>query len=246
MKVKINDRLICISPHISTTWDQVAFMQTEEERNQNGLSLILHLVTGKIVKISQLDPSIIDIAFAAHMKYLESSQLHKAEPTIKSSNSFLQNLMNLSPDQLSSIPIRFGISGMPGGIEGLETAFQHNAAQSNAPNLPNEIIEKISSIAKILTNGDLAGFPKPEPHCNCMHCQVARAIHNEPKSEIEEAVTEEDLHFRNWDIQQIGEKLYSLTNPLDPREQYNVFLGSPLGCTCGENNCEHIKAVLST
>jgi hypothetical protein len=81
-----------------------------------------------------------------------------------------------------------------------------------------------------------------------MHCQVARAIHNESslKKENEDIVTEEDLRFRIWDIHQTGEKLYTVTNPLDPREQYNVFLGSPLGCTCGQNNCDHIKAVLSS
>jgi hypothetical protein len=144
MKVKINDRLICISPHISTTWDQIAFMQTEEDLNNNSLTLILHLMNGKMVKIPHMDSSIIDVAFAAHMKYLENSHSHKGEPSVKNPNSFFQNLMNLSPEQLSSIPIRFGISGIPGGIDGLETAFQHNSALSNAPNLPNEIIEKIS------------------------------------------------------------------------------------------------------
>ena len=35
-------------------------------------------------------------------------------------------------------------------------------------------------------------------------------------------------------------------DPLDPNEHYNVFLGTPLGCTCGEKDCEHIRAVLST
>jgi PhoH-like ATPase len=49
-----------------------------------------------------------------------------------------------------------------------------------------------------------------------------------------------------WGIEQTAEQLYKVTNPLDANEQYNVFLGTPLGCTCGLKNCEHIRAVLNT
>ncbi|MGH2612567.1 MAG: hypothetical protein ACRDFB_05905, partial [Rhabdochlamydiaceae bacterium] len=62
----------------------------------------------------------------------------------------------------------------------------------------------------------------------------------------EEEVSDEDLKFRTWDIKQENDKLYSVTNPLDKKEHYNVFLGKPLGCTCGNKNCEHIQAVLKS
>ena len=126
--------------------------------------------------------------------------------------------------------------------------MQHNSAQGDAPDLPAELIQKIAGIAQIMAGGDLKNFPKPEPHCNCMHCQVARAIHNGEKEDEadEETVSDEDLQFRTWDISQSGEKLFTVTNPLDSDEHYNVFLGSPVGCTCGESHCEHIRAVLSS
>ena len=63
---------------------------------------------------------------------------------------------------------------------------------------------------------------------------------------VEEEITEDDLKFRNWDIRQTADKLYAVTNPLDENEHYSVFLGTPLGCTCGEKNCEHIRAVLNS
>jgi hypothetical protein len=66
-----------------------------------------------------------------------------------------------------------------------------------------------------------------------------------PLEEIEE-VSDEDLKFRDWEIKQTAEQLYTVTNPLDANEHYNVFLGSPLGCTCGDKNCEHIRAVLTS
>lgn len=248
MKVKINEKLICIPPHISTTWDQVSFLHTELDENHDGLTLILHLHNGKVVKIPHLDSSLIDIAFASHIRYMENATATMNGPP-KPSGNVLQSFFGLPSDQPSAIPIRFALGSMPANLEGLEMSLQHNPAQANTPPLPPEVIEKVTGVVRMITNGDLAAFPKPEPHCNCMHCQMARAIHGISPQETqkeEEGVTEEDLQFRSWDIQQTGDKLYVVTSPLDPREQYTVYLGSPVGCTCGQPHCEHLKAVLSS
>ena len=67
-----------------------------------------------------------------------------------------------------------------------------------------------------------------------------------PSQEAVEEVTIDDLRFREWDIKQTGDKLYTVANPLHAEEHYTVFLGSPIGCTCGEQNCQHIRAVLNS
>ena len=59
-------------------------------------------------------------------------------------------------------------------------------------------------------------------------------------------ITPEELQFKDWEIAQKDGKLYHVINPLDKNEYYDVFLGDPIGCTCGNKNCEHIRAVLST
>lgn len=245
MKIKISDSIVCIPPHISTTWDHVTFIQSEKEEFGERWTLIFHLADGKVVRVPHLDASLVDIAFNAHMKYLETSGAQKEQA--KSSAGFL-NLTGLSPEQIGVLPLQFNIAG---GLNGMENAMQHNAAHADTPPVPREILEKISGIVKLITGGDTTAFPKPEPHCNCVHCQIARALHGkssqeEGKSEEEETVTEEDLKFRTWDIAPAGEKLYIVTNPLDPNEHYSVFIGSPVGCTCGEPHCEHIRAVLSS
>lgn len=250
MKVKINEKLICIPPYISALWDQISFLQTEEDPETKQLVLCIHLSDGKIVRIPNLDPSLIEIAFASHLKHLEAPIQHisATEEPPKTLISLLQQLTGLSSDQLANMPIRLGISGLPGGIEGIETAFQHNPSNAHSPDVPPEVLEKMISMAKLVSNNDLGSFPKPEPHCNCMHCQIARAVHGiEKKSEtqdVEEPIQDEDLSFRTWDIEQQGDKLYCVSNPLDPKEKYSVYLGSPVGCTCGHSDCEHIKAVL--
>ena len=138
-------------------------------------------------------------------------------------------------------------------MEHFGTLLQHNPEQANSPDLPPDILEKIAHLSKTLGIEDPNTVPKPEPHCNCMHCQIARAMQTglngelpETKEEQEEIVSDEDLKFKTWDVAQTGEKLYSVTNPLDAKEHYNVYLGDPIGCTCGENHCEHIRAVLNT
>lgn len=251
--MKINSQIISIPPYISVSWDKVSLLQTKNSSDGADLLLVLQLTDGKEVSIPNLGPAVINEAFEAHIQYVENQkeslpQQKSGEPEAqKSPAGFMQQLMGLTPDQLSGMPIRFGVSGMP-GMEGMDMAMQHNQAQSDTPDLPPEVIEKISGVAKLLTGGDLSSFPKPEAHCNCTHCQVARAIHGISKvdPEVEEPITEEDLKFRDWDVAKVGDKLYTATNPLDTKESYNVYIGTPVGCTCGQEHCEHIRAVLSS
>ncbi len=243
MKIKIDEKLICIPPHLSTTWDQVSSIHAEEESHPNHHLLTIHLKDGSEVQINGLDSSVVDIAFSAHMKHLENNPAQD-ESHGKTFGGVIQQLTGLSPEQLAGVPIRLGL-GLPGGMDGLEMAMQHNQEQNNAPDVPSEMLEKIMMLAKTMIGSDISAFPKPEPHCNCLHCQVARAIHQLPKeAQQEEDVSDEDLSFRDWEIVQKNEQLFEVTSPLDPKEHYSVFLGTPVGCTCGIEGCEHLKAVL--
>lgn len=248
MKVKIDEKIICIPPYISTTWDQVSFLQSSEDPETGLLMLTIHLTEGKTVCIPNADSSLIDIAFSTHVKYLESKTIQTQPGEAgKTMGSLLQHLTGLSPDQLTHMPIRFGISGLE-GMPGME-ALQHNSAYANAPDMPAEVLDKISGMIKMLSNGETSAFPKPESHCNCPHCQVARSVHDsqrEADSPLDQPVADEELTFRDWEIVKKGDKLYTVINPLDAEEQYSVYLGTPVGCTCGHAGCEHIKAVLYT
>jgi hypothetical protein len=237
MKAKIDQEKICIPPYISTTWDQVAFLRTRQCPETNEKTLQLHLKDGSMISIPNLDPTLVDISFSAHLKHLEENKSPRAE-----TKGGLFQILGIKPDQLMQMPMQMGIAGIP-GVESLESLMQHNQAKAETENLPPEMLEKVSQMAKMFMGGDLSVFPKPEPHCNCTHCQVARAVHGVEKEESEE-ISDEDLSFRDWEIEKRGEKLYEVINPLDPSEHYTVYLGSPVGCTCGEDNCEHIKSVL--
>lgn len=244
--MKIDAKIISIPPYISTTWDQVLLIQTEHDPFSRSLLLLFHLKDGKEIRIPGLELTTIELVFEGHRKYIEQkNESRKAETLPKSPAHFIQQMIGLSPEQLSSMPIRFGVAGLP-GMEGIDMAMQHNSQLADTPDLPEDMLEKIATAAKLVTAGDTSMFPKPEAHCNCMHCQVSRAIHGIEKASIrEETVADEDLTFRDWEMVQIGEALYKVTNPLDADESYNVFLGNPIGCTCGETHCEHVRFVLA-
>jgi hypothetical protein len=223
MEIKVTDKVLSLPPYISTSWKNIVSLRVENR--SFGHVLLIELITGSKVEIPNLDPQLLEAIFSAHARFIEQEgQLAKA--------AALQSF---------SFPI-------PIPLEGLASTLQHNPEQADTPPLPPEILDKLTSLKGTLPL-DLPLLPKSEPHCNCPYCQIVRALSQQeeaPPPPVEESVSDEDLKFRTWDIKLEDEKLYSVSNPLDPKEHYHVFLGDPLGCTCGNKNCEHIQAVLRT
>lgn len=225
--MNITPQILSIPPYISTTWKNISSLHAVPEGDK--FKLIIMLANRMRVVIPGMDKATIDVIFSSHALYGSQTPLPSEE--------------NRMPTAAFSFP------AIGGGTELLNAATQHNPAQANAPELPKEILDKITGIAKVLGLDDAAHLPKAEPHCNCPYCQIARAFQGTPtvaEKAHEEIVLEEDLKFRNWDIKQAADQLYTVSNPLDENEHYSVFLGEPLGCTCGMKNCEHIRAVLNS
>lgn len=236
--MKINAKFFHFPPYLSTTWTQVRALYMKQE------DLVVSLIDGTLIVLHGLKPEVVDAVFAGHAAFLESV----ARPT----NDRVLPL----PPSLQETPRQAGEQGgFPfmrisiDNLESLTSAMTHNPAQANLPDLPKEMLTKIAEIAKIVAPDEISNLPKPEPHCNCVHCQIAKAIHGEGAAvqEIEaEAVSEADLAFQQWGIEKIGDNLYTVANRLDSHEKYTVFLGEPVGCTCGKSGCEHILAVLKS
>lgn len=242
---KINQKILSIPPYISTSWKNINIVHVKEIDGQSVLVVVLH--NGTIIEIPNLDAELITQVFTTHLTHVEQDP---KEPQIESFKQY-------DPRKDSNMaPLSFGIPFQMSGGEGMENVssfLQHNSQQSDAPQMPPEVIEKITSITKALgMDMEQMNIPKAEPHCNCPYCQIARAIHdgNETLTTenevIEEEISEDDLRFRDWDITQEGDKIYIVTNPLNTNEHYQVFLGTPIGCTCGQKNCEHVRTVLNS
>ena len=241
--MRINHKILSIPPYISTSWKNVLSLHVEQEENKP--FLMIGLANGSFVEVPHLDTIVIEAIFAAHEKYLEmENPIPQKNPSTFPSQKTPPTISETSA--IISFPFRIE------GPENLGSMLQHNSDAANSPDLPKEMLEKIATLSKVIGFDNAESFPKPEPHCNCTHCQIMRAIHGEaleqPKEiePIPELVTAEDLKFRDWEIKQTADKLFIVTNPLNEEEHYNVFLGSPVGCTCGEKNCEHIRAVLNS
>lgn len=243
--MKINPKILSVPPYISTSWKNIASLHVENHHPT--LVLVITLLSGARIEVPHLEPVMIESIFTAHARYMEQEE-KAPQPKIppRPPISF-----PIGQEQVLSLglPLKNGMMGM----EHFGSLLQHNPEQADSPDLPPDILQKIADLSKTLGIEDPNTVPKPEPHCNCMHCQIAKALQTglnndmqENKEREEEIVSDEDLKFKTWDIVQTGEKLYDVTNPLDTKEQYHVYLGEPVGCTCGEQYCEHIRAVLSS
>jgi hypothetical protein len=217
--MKITSTFLSIPPYLSTPWDNVSALQTHE------VTLVVSLKNGSSVEIPHLTQTEIDSIFNAHAQFIQQAEMPKGFPV-----PFTFSLPLNGDQPLSS----------------LGSAMEHNPEQANLPNLPTQLLEKIGVIAQSLGIGDSNTLSPPVDGCNCIYCQLTKALGSNSAPAAEEPIAIEDLSFKDWDIAQLEGNLYNVTNPLDKNEHYNVFLGTPIGCTCGSKDCEHIKAVLQS
>ena len=230
--MRVNDKILSIPPYLSTSWRNVMSLHVHESL------LVVMLRDGHAVSIPGLTASDIDKIFKAHEAYMENETAPAAPQ-----RGPLGNLFSHLGFPEGSIQIGFS------GLDQLGGLFQHNPALENSPPLPQEILHKIITVAKMMAADNNLVLPKPEFNCQCFHCQVARAVQQAiyPQEDFVEAevdVEDDDLQFSQWSIKSSGENLYMVCNKLDMAEQYTVFLGKPVGCTCGKAGCEHVLAVL--
>lgn len=247
--MKITSSILSIPPYISTSWKNVASLHLKPSELPLH-DLVITLTNLSTVIIPYLDPKTIDEIFKAHASFLDQ-EAHK----LKTKSQELSSLPPFPFPNPSSASLSFGIPMKLKDMDMLSSfggMVQHNPEQANFPPLPEEILTKIQSVSKMVgLDKQLEQIPKAEPHCQCPYCQIARALHGEPvdtpKEVLEEAiVSDAELSFREWDLKEIDKNLYEVKNPLDDNEKFQVFLGTPIGCTCGSKNCEHIKAVLNS
>jgi hypothetical protein len=231
--MQISPKILNIPPYISTTWDHITSLKTAIDGDT--YILCITLKTGESIKVPSLDQPTIKAIFKAHAEAVEQPIAGTLEGT-RDTFRF-------------PIPFSFSIpmSKREGPLTSLGNALNHNPEQAALPDIPSEILNNIAIVAKAFGLEDASALPEPEENCNCVYCQLTRAFKKTTGGNPKEiTVSEEELRFRDWEILQSADKLYVVTNPLDANEKYNVFLGDPLGCTCGQKNCEHIKAVLKS
>ncbi|MCP5506331.1 MAG: hypothetical protein H7A38_05565 [Chlamydiales bacterium] len=238
---KINQKLLSIPPYISTSWKNINTLHMKEIEGRPVLVIALH--NGTSIDIPGLEKPLIEEIFEAHSKYVEGDTKELQ----------IESLKTFEPSK-EDVSFSFGLPfQMSGGDTSLNPSsfLEHNPSQASAPEMPKDVIQKITSITKALgMDMEQMSIPKAEPHCNCPYCQIARVIHENGESAstevAEEEVSDEDLKFRDWDIKQEDDKLYVVSNPLNTDEHYQVYLGNPVGCTCGKKNCEHVRTVLNS
>ena len=248
--MKINRQIFHLPPFLSTKWKNIASIHSQKDS-----LLIVTLNNGAQVQIPLLDSKVTQAIFAIHEQVLEQEYSASTPlPQPPASPTAQQEVAATPSPPLPPFPSPLGVNIALPGLEGFSTFMQHSPENAHAADLPHELLVKIATLSKSMGLHEATNvLPAPEPHCNCPFCQIARAISDDSQQEackeesatLEEEVSDEDLKFRDWDIQQTAEKLF-LVKKVNEEEHYNVFLGDPIGCTCGKKNCEHIRVVLES
>lgn len=239
--MKINHKILSVPPYISTSWHNIQSLSLKE----NLLQIELH--NGNLISIPGLEKETISQIFKTHEEILEQNE--QSANVSDATDGLFSNMEKLGV----SFKVPFDLEKL--GLSNINSLLQHNIEYASSPNLPQELLTRISSMMSMMgLDQQNMHLPEAEPHCNCPYCQIARAVNGEqPKSSLpetssseEEEVSDEELNFREWIIEEIGDKLYKVSNPDNSAENYQVFLGTPMGCTCGHKNCEHLRAVLNS
>lgn len=235
--MKINSKVLNIPPYISTAWENVLTLQME------GNVLIVCLKNDTKISVPNMPSNLIEEIFISHAEYLENQASTKQGSGSAAGNAS----QNFGFSPIGNIPL----DAM--NMENFTGMLQHDPNQREAAPLPTEMLDKIAKMAGMFgLDVESLNLGDEEDHCNCPHCQISRVIKGKEQLSEDEVISDDEkvddaeLKFKEWDIEQLNEKLYNVTNPLDKSEQYQVFLGSPIGCTCGKNNCDHVIAVLNS
>ncbi len=242
---KINSKILCIPPFISTAWENIKSLHFLAQSPEP--CLVVTLSSGTEIKIPGLSAQTIEDIFKTHTEHMDMSQ--DKTPSYNNPTTLKKSETGKAPFFSFDLPFNFDNLG---DVSALMNCTQHDMKLAHSEPLPPDLLEKVTKMASMM-GLDIAKMKdlKAEPHCNCPHCQVVRSmsgstIPSDQNDNIDEEVTESDLTFKEWDIREVGDKLHEVVNPLDSSEKYQVFLGNPVGCTCGKAHCDHLKAVLES
>ena len=98
------------------------------------------------------------------------------------------------------------------------------------------MVKKVRLLLNVIPKEDILAMPEGIPGCHCMYCQIngilRRAIGtqggNTPDVLTEsEPVEEKDLQFSEWIVEPIADKLYKVTNKLNPVRNTGYFSAIP-------------------
>ncbi len=238
----------------SANWSDVTAISFDNDE------LKICLNSGQEVFFKDLDLKTVDNIFKQHSKYISSLENQEASekqtpqkksneapsPTEQTNQDHTFEVLQKGLKEVVSMTMKLGGSA----IGELGAILEHNPAHAELPPLPQDMAERMKVLSNIIPKEDLEAMNPPIEGCNCLYCQIQRIIRNESSKTFEtspheeDAVDDKELEFSEWQVTSIGDKLYSVVNKLDTNEEYRVFLGEPMGCTCGRPHCEHIVAVL--
>jgi hypothetical protein len=259
-----------LPPFISTSWAHVVSLHMEHEDHEQ--LLVVTLTNGAQICIPGLEERLLRHIFQMHAEVMEnhppSAVSSEVAVAVKESESARSVAARIPFTENGDLAVTMngieawqavgenhgglleGLSIDPSRLQSLEQdLLEHRPELTDSAPLPPLLLQRMSLMGRFLHPQLLAQMPRAEDGCGCPFCQLHRVLHGEPPDTALPAVAEvqdDELRFRSWLIEQQDDHVFVVSNPEDAQESYRVFLGDPLGCTCGHVRCEHVRAVLQS
>lgn len=223
----VTRRVLHLPPYISTSWENVIALHMEQDEDSDEPLLVVTLQGGAQIGIPNLREEIAHELFALHAQILAGEENLKCSQELNKAEGLFE------PEEM------------------LKLLICHQPALCDEQPMPEEVECKLQSIGQLLDRDILARLKRPVDNCNCPFCQVHRALltdlHNEAEStEDLPDTTIERMQSGKWVINTKDQSTFTVFTEESPQERFQVCLGECISCTCGQANCEHVKAVLLT
>jgi hypothetical protein len=238
--MKITDRYLSIFPNLCVAWDQIISLQGSHIDGDK-IELLVTVIPNQPIKLPILSIIAAEKIFEAYQGFQDKKDHVRIKIRQIPLNFDVNNSLGV---QLP--PLLFqGQSNFLNAIEQLSTSLKHNPQMSDLPDLPSELLEKISHAFKDLQLAneaeENAPLMQPYPDCKCLHCQIARSLQNgQLNSEQHSPISHENL----WHVHAISKDEYFVSHTQNDGESHKVYLKPQVSCTCQQSGCAHIEAVL--
>lgn len=171
--MKITSKILSLPPYLSTSWYDVDSLFQSDD----GV-LVVALTNGTQVRLEHLTPEVVNAIFNAHACFLEEEAESEEEDE---ENASQRNEVEFTVQS----PLTFG-GGFDESGDAMKIFMEHDPSRSLGPLLPDALLQRISSLAKMFLPPDMIPLDASHANCRCPFCQIVRALTGIPQPIIEE------------------------------------------------------------
>ena len=194
--MKITSKILSIPPYLSTSWYDVDSLFQSDD----GV-LVVAMANGTQVRLENLSSEVVHTIFDAHERFLEEeAEREEDEDEDEDEEGLILGKGTRGEIEFSvHAPLMSDQFDERGG-DAMKIFMEHDPSRSLGPLLPEALLKRITSLAKMFLPQDMIPLDASHENCRCPFCQIVRAL-----SGVPQPVSQED-EDKSADLQVTREK----------------------------------------